>query len=80
MLDEMKQNANELQEYKKELIKKEIYGDDTKEKTKEGEHFLNKMRKDVYGKEDKVTDLGDRVARNMHYYSKRDDGSNSYRR
>jgi len=38
------------------------------------------MRKDVYGKEDKVTDLGDRVARNMHYYSKRDDGSNSYRR
>ena len=78
MVDEMKQNADDLSKMKFES-NKEIADDHAKEK--DGSTFIQKMRTDVYSKDSGVNDLGDRMARNVHYYAKgSDDTKNSYRR
>jgi len=79
MISEMKQNAEDLSKMKFESNKEA--GEEDNSKEKDGSIFIQKMRNDVYGKDTNINDLGDRMARNVHYYSKgSDDARNSYKK
>jgi len=79
MVSEMKQIGEDLSKMKLESSKDVVEEDHSKEK--DGSIFIQKMRNDVYGKDTNMNDLGDRMARNIHYYTKgSNETGNSYKR
>jgi hypothetical protein len=77
MLEEMKKNADDLTKMK---IAQSKEFEDANPKEKDGSIFLQKMRKGVYDKKEEVNDLGDRMARNVHYYARDAEDKNTYKR
>ncbi len=74
----MKRNAEDLTKSRESFMSKNVGRDEDKEKN--GSTFLQKIKKDVYDKEGTIADLGERVARNVHHYSRNLDEKGGFKR
>ena len=76
LVDEMKNNASQLQKDKENQIKK-----DFQDQGNQGnKNYISEMRKEVYSKPDTFADLGDRVSRNMHYLARNLEEKNTFKK
>ena len=77
LLQKMKKDAEELGEERKRFLEKDEKKE--KEEVRTGK-FLREMKKDIYGGEKNINELGERVGRNVNYYGRLREESDTFKR